>query len=97
ATSGGAVKTVLTASGSLTRTIFMPLGKNVIANVSPRRRAQRSMNHVGASAQARVCTRAGIRGPGGGAALEAAGARPVLGPAAAPLAVPGVAGGVAGA
>src|ERR1700730_11027059 len=65
ATSGGAVKTVLTASGSLISTSFIPLGANVSVNASPSRRAQRSITQVGASAQARVCSTAGARGPGG--------------------------------
>ena len=65
ATSGGAVKTVLTASGSLTTTIRRPLGANVSVNASPSRSAQRSSTHGIASAHASVCTTAGIRGPGG--------------------------------
>ncbi len=65
ATSGGAVKTVLTASGSLTTTSCIPLGQNVSVNVSPSARAQRSITQVGASAHASVCASAGIRGPGG--------------------------------
>src|SRR5438105_1803260 len=65
ATSGGAVNTVFTASGSPTTTICIPLGKNVSVKHSPTRFAQRSMNHVGASAHASVCTIAGARGPGG--------------------------------
>ena len=65
ATSGGAVNTVLTASGSLTSTIFIPLGKKVSVKVSPTRRAQWSMYQVGATAQASVCAIAGSLGPGG--------------------------------
>jgi hypothetical protein len=37
ATCGGAVNTVLTASGPLTTTSCMPLGQNVSVNVSPSR------------------------------------------------------------
>src|ERR1700746_567892 len=65
ATSGGAVNTVFTDAGSLTITSCIPLGKNVSVNHSPMPRAQRSISQVGASAQASVCTSAGIRGPGG--------------------------------
>ena len=65
ATSGDAVNTVFTASGSLTSTSCIPLGKNVSVKNSPTLRAQRSMNHVGASAHASVCTSAAARGPGG--------------------------------
>src|SRR5664279_3115586 len=72
ATSGGAVKTVLTASGPLTITSFIPLGQNVSVNVSPSRCAQRSITHVGASAHASVCTSDGARGPGGRRSLARA-------------------------
>lgn len=72
ATSGGAVNTVLTASGELTITSFIPLGQNVSVNVSPSRRAQRSITHVGAIAHASVCTSAGARGPGGSAPFAGA-------------------------
>ncbi len=65
ATSGAAVNTVLTASGSLTTTSFIPLGANVSVNASPRLLAQRSITQVGASAHASVCTSAGALGPGG--------------------------------
>src|SRR5207244_1733550 len=65
ATSGGAVNTVFTASGSLTITSCMPLGKNVSVKNSPSVRAQRSINHVGASAHASVCAIGGAFGPGG--------------------------------
>ena len=65
ATSGDAVNAVFTASGSLTSTSCIPLGKNVSVNHSPSVRAHRSINHVGAIAQASVCTNGGMRGPGG--------------------------------
>ncbi len=65
ATSGGAVNTVLTASGSLSITSFSPLGANVNVNASPSRSAQRSISHVGASAHTNVCATAGILGPRG--------------------------------
>src|ERR1700730_3338993 len=65
ATSGGAVKTALTASGSLRSTSFIPLGENVSVNASPSLRAQPSITHVGAIAQASVCRNAGALGPGG--------------------------------
>src|ERR1700686_2656389 len=65
ATSGGAVNTVLTASGSLISTNFIPLGENVSVNASPNRRAHASITHVGASAHASVCSTAGALGPGG--------------------------------
>ncbi len=65
AISGGAVNTVLTAAGSLSSTSCIPLGANVSVKASPRRLAQRSITHVGASAHASVCTAAGTRGPGG--------------------------------
>ena len=85
ATSGGAVKTVLTASGPLTMTSFMPLGQKVSVKDSPRRSAQLSMTHVGATAQASVCSSDGARGPGGRprrAPTERAGAAgAALGPA----------------
>ncbi len=79
ATSGGAVKIVFTASGSLNSTSFMPLGANVTVNASPRVRAQRSIIHVGATAQMSVCTLGGILpGPGGSRASPGAG-RPAAG------------------
>ena len=65
ATSGGAVRTVLTAAGSLTITSWRPLGANVTVNASPRSRKQRSISTVGATAQISVCTTGGILGPGG--------------------------------
>src|SRR5271166_2387216 len=74
ATSAGAVKTLRTASGSLSITSFSPLGANVTVNASPRLLAQRSRNQVGATAHATVCRSAGARGPGG---------RALRGPAAA--------------
>ena len=65
ATSGGAVNTVFTASGSLTTTIRRPLGANVIVNASPYAAAHRSSAHGIASAHTSVCATAGIRGPAG--------------------------------
>ena len=65
ATPGGAVNSVLTACGSLISTSCMPLGVNVSVNASPSACAQRSISHVGATAHASVCTKAGTRGPGG--------------------------------
>ncbi len=65
AISGGAVKSVLTASGSLIITSSRPLGENVSVNVSPSRPAQRSISASARAAQASVCTTAGILGPGG--------------------------------
>src|ERR1700677_2549882 len=63
--SGGAVNTVFTASGSLITTSCMPLGANVSVNASPSRFEHWSIPHVGATAQAAVCTIAGTLGPGG--------------------------------
>src|ERR1700691_1152979 len=65
ATSGGAVNNVLTASGSLTITSFIPLVANVSVNASPMRLAHWSITHVGATAHASVCNTAEARGPGG--------------------------------
>jgi hypothetical protein len=63
--SGGAVNSVFTASGSLITTSFIPLGANVSVNASPSRFEHWSITHVGATAQAAVCTVAGTLGPGG--------------------------------
>ena len=65
ASSAGAVKIVLTSSGALSSTSCMRLGQKVIVNASPICRAQRSIIHVGATAQISVCAKAGRRGPGG--------------------------------
>ena len=73
AISGAAVNSALTSCGSLISTSFIPLGENVSVNASPRRRAQRSMTHVGATAQASVCRKAGARGPGGSPVAAARG------------------------
>ena len=67
--SGGAVNTLLTASGSLIITSFMPLGANVTVKVSPSASGRtRSINQVGASVQSqrlRDRRRPRARGPAG--------------------------------
>ncbi len=67
ATSGGAVKTALTASGSLTITSLRPLGKNVSVKLSPRRRTHWSITQPGASDQITVKANGDRRGPRGSA------------------------------
>ena len=54
ASSGGAVKILFTASGSLNMTSCVPLGANVIVNASPMCLSHLLIIHVGATVQISV-------------------------------------------